>query len=111
MVFVSTLAGNGSLGFRDGENANAMFWYPNSVAVDSLGVVYVADYRNNRIRKISNGNLSTLAGNGVRGFQDGQGTTSMLGYPYGVTVDASDNIYFVELNSNSVRKISALGNS
>lgn len=68
--FVSTLAGNGSLGFRNGENAKAMFWYPNSVAVDSLGVVYVADYRNNRIRKISNGNLSTLAGNGVRGQQD-----------------------------------------
>ena len=49
---VSTLAGSGNTGFADGPGATAQFYYPQGVAVDANGYVYVADYHNNRIRKI-----------------------------------------------------------
>ena len=84
-LVVSTLAGDGTNGFRDGPGAAARFNRPIGAAVDGEGTVYVADHDGNRIRKISpDGVVSTLAGNGTFGFRDGPapppGSTGLLGW-------------------------------
>jgi DNA-binding beta-propeller fold protein YncE len=66
-VTVSTLAGSSVEGYADGSGAEAQFYLPTGIAVDSVGNVYVADLLNHRIRKISpTGDVSTLAGGGIR---------------------------------------------
>jgi predicted RNase H-like HicB family nuclease len=107
---VSTLAGSGNQGFADGTATTAMFSYPAGVAVDSYGNVYVADFHNNRIRKISPlGEVSTLAGSGNEDFADGQGTDASFHYPAGVAVDGSGNVLVADAVNNRIRKISASG--
>jgi ABC-type branched-subunit amino acid transport system substrate-binding protein/sugar lactone lactonase YvrE len=91
---VSTLAGDGEAGHRDGPAAQAQFDAPTDVAVDAAGVIYVADSRNNRIRTISpEGMVSTLAGSGERGFRDGPPDQAQFDGPSRLAVDASGNVY------------------
>jgi sugar lactone lactonase YvrE len=109
---VSTLAGNGMQGYYDGTGGaegTAMFDSPVGLAIDSVGNVYVGDASNNRIRKIdTNGNVTTLAGNGIEGFADG--TLGPLGTaefhsPAGVAVDSATNVYVADALNNRIRKI------
>ena len=105
---VSTLAG-GTEGFRDGSGTSAQFNKPTGVTVDAAGNVYVADYFNHRIRKISpEGLVSTLAG-GTQGFRDGSGTSAQFNKPTGVAVDASGNVYVADSSNHRIRKISPEG--
>jgi ABC-type branched-subunit amino acid transport system substrate-binding protein/sugar lactone lactonase YvrE len=91
---VSTLAGDGEAGHRDGPVAQAQFNAPTDVAVDAAGVIYVADSRNNCIRAISpDGVVTTLAGNGERGFQDGPPDQAQFDGPSRLAVDAGGNLY------------------
>lgn len=94
---VSTLVGSGVFGYADGSSDNAKFSHPIGVAVDSVGNVYVADQDNNQSRKVDpTGNVSTLAGNGTAGFQDGTGGpsgTAEFNNLIGVAVDAVGNVY------------------
>ncbi|WP_188597675.1 MBG domain-containing protein, partial [Polaribacter pacificus] len=107
-VTVSTFAG-GSWGNTDGTGTAAKFKYPSGVAVDDSGNVYVADYNNNLIRKISpEGVVSTLAGNGY-GFANGTGTAAKFMHPYGLAVDGSGTVYVAEYSGNRIRKISPEG--
>jgi len=107
---VSTLAGDGTFGFVEGPGINARFRDPFGVAVDGSGNVYVADFFNNRIRKITAGGVvSTLAGNGTQGSVDGPGTTSQFRFPKGVAVDGSGNVYVADTNNHRIRKITAAG--
>jgi len=103
---VSTLAGSGTRGFADGAGTAAQFNYPQGIAVDSTGTVYVADAGNHRIRKIQpDGTVSTLAGSGTRGFADGAGTGAKFNFPYGVAVDSTGTVYVADWGSNRIRRI------
>jgi sugar lactone lactonase YvrE len=104
---VSTLAGNGSVGSA---NTIASFEQPTGVAVDAAGNVYVADNGNNLIRMISpSGVVTTLAGNGVPGLNNGPDTAASFYYPTGVAVDDAGNVYVADFNNSSIRKITSAG--
>ena len=111
---ISTFAGSGTAGFGgDGAAAaSAQLNLPMGVAVDAAGVVYIAEFGNNRVRKVAaNGNISTLAGTGVNGFSgDGaQATSAMLNGPQAVAVDSNGIVYIADTSNNRIRKVAANG--
>jgi serine/threonine protein kinase/streptogramin lyase len=100
---VTTLAGSpGTAGNLDGQGADARFWNPQGLAVDSAGNVYVADTGNNAIRKITPMGVVTA----VPIPTSGSGNPIQLKSPGGVAVDAAGNIYIADSNNQCVRKIS-----
>ncbi|WP_291274392.1 SMP-30/gluconolactonase/LRE family protein [Flavobacterium sp.] len=106
---VTTVAGNGEGGFADGNAATAQFYYPYGVAVDKYGIIYVADYFNNKIRKITpTGSVSTIAGS-VEGYADGYYTNAKFKNPIRVIVDTEQNLYVTDSGNNKIRKISYMG--
>jgi sugar lactone lactonase YvrE len=105
---VTTLAGSGFAGYADGPGTTARFHYPQSVAVDSAGNVYVCDEYNKRIREVSpSGMVSTLAGNGTQGFVDGPGTSAEFNNLSDLVADTFGNVYVSD--NNSVREITPTG--
>jgi hypothetical protein len=110
---ISTLAGNGTAGFsgNGGLATGAELDEPSGVAVDTSGNLYIADYYNNRIRKVtaSTGDISTVAGNGTAGYSGdgGAATSAELYWPYGVAVDMSGNIYIADSTNERIRKVTA----
>lgn len=103
---VSTLAGDGRYGFKDGAGNIAEFNAPDGVGVDGAGNVYVADVLNNRIRKITpDGQVSTWAGDGSATFKDGKGTAAAFYNPYGVAVTPDGALYVADANNNRIRGI------
>lgn len=108
---VSTLAGSGNQGYADGPDTAAKFNYPYGIAVDGIGNVYVSEYYNHRIRKISPAGLvSTLAGSGNYTYADGIGTAASFNYPTSLAVDDSGKVVYVADQGNDrIRKISCSG--
>ena len=105
---VSTLAGSGTMGNANGPAATASFNGPYGVAVDAAGNVYVADLFNSLIRKITPaGNVTTYAGSGTRGNQDGPAASATFNEPDCVAVDAAGNLYVGELTD--IREITPDG--
>jgi len=107
---VTTLAGTaGQIGSADGTGAAASFWYPEAVAVDGAGNVYVADRNNATIRKVTPaGVVTTLAGSaGQNGSADGTGAAASFSYPSGVAVDGAGNVYVADSDNNTIRKVTA----
>ncbi|OOQ57312.1 FG-GAP-like repeat-containing protein [Mucilaginibacter pedocola] len=89
--------------------AAVKFNYPNGLAIDASGNLYVTEYNNFRVRKISAGGVvTTLAGNGTENYKDGKATETGIPYPGSITIDAFNNVY-VNIQS-SVSKIDAQGN-
>lgn len=104
---VSTLAGDGTTGYKDGEAAAARFADPYGMAVDGKGNIIIADLTNNKVRKLAGSTVSTVAGAG-KGFMDGAGTAAQFNSPTDVCVDAAGNIYVADLANNCIRIISLL---
>lgn len=109
---VSTLAGSGAFGSTNGTGKAAAFNYPNGVAVDATGNVYVADQGNNQIRKITPaGAVTTLSGTLIAGYTNTSaiGVPASFNGPTGVTTDALGNIYVADFGNNLIRKIASTG--
>ena len=107
---VTTFAGNGTFGDTDGSANIASFNQPVDVIVAATGTIYVTDHNNNKIRKITPlGEVSTLAGNGTTGAVNGNGNTASFNTPFGMSVDADENIYVAERLNRMIRKITSSG--
>ena len=110
---ITTVAGNGQLGFAgDGGFAtNALLNNPKGVAVDSAGNIYIADTFNDRIRMVTPGGIiTTIAGNGQLGFS-GNGvpaTSAAFYFPSFVAVDGGGNVYVADNQNNMVRELEPL---
>ncbi|MDE2432882.1 MAG: hypothetical protein KGN37_08530 [Burkholderiales bacterium] len=109
---VSTLAGTaGVQGSGDGTGSAASFYWPNGIATDSAGNVYVAELANNTIRKITPaGVVSTLAGTaGAQGSVDGIGAAARFDHPSSVATDSAGNVYVSDSYNSTIRKITPAG--
>lgn len=107
---VSTLAGNGTAGFADGQGAAARFTSPRGIASDGAGNLFVVDTGNARIRKVTpDGTVTTVAGDGTAGYFDGPADKAEFNDARGITTDASGNLYVADTGNYRVRKIAADG--
>jgi hypothetical protein len=99
---LTLVAGNGTFGFSgdNGPAASAQLSITSAVAVDSAGNLYIAD--NNRIRKVSDGVITTIAGNGTGGFSgdNGLATSAQLNDPRGLALDSAGNLYIADAGNN-----------
>ena len=111
---ITTVAGGGdsNLTGDGGPATQGSLAEPTSVAFDSLGNLYIADYQGNRIRKVdTKGIITTVAGNGVSDStgDGGPATSAAIRLPWGLAVDSTGNIYFAERIGGRVRRVDPTG--
>ena len=111
---VTTIAGNGNIGFVDGNNADAEFDYPRGIVMDSEGNLFISDSWNHRIRKINLADsiVSTFAGGGINtgvssigDLVDDSDTSARFYTPSGLAIDGEDNIYVADAYNHRIRMI------
>ncbi|MGA2340187.1 MAG: NHL repeat-containing protein, partial [Terracidiphilus sp.] len=108
---ITTVAGIGTAGYSGdgGAATSAKLNYPQGVAVDANDDIYIADFQNSRIRKVSasTGVITTVAGTGAAGYSgdDGAATSAKLDEPEGVAVDALGNIYIADTFNYRIREV------
>ena len=104
---VSTVAGDAKAGFADGIGANALFNAPGGIVADGSGRFFVADTGNNRVRVIAPGwKVSTLAGSGVSGADDGPGGQASFKAPAGIDLDSKGFLWLADSGNGRIRRIS-----
>ncbi len=110
---ITTVAGNGTAAYSgDGAAAtSASLFLPEAVAVDAAGNLYIADTGNYRIRKIGNGIITTVAGDGEQMYSGdgGAATSAGLDTPTGIAVDAAGNLYIADSHNQRIRMVNAQG--
>ena len=103
---VTTLAGSGRVAFEEGKGEDASFNTPRGIAMGPDGNLYVADFGNHRIRKITpDGTVSTYAGDGTSGFSDGVPEKARFAKPSGVGVDKEGRVYVADFGNNAIRVV------
>ena len=107
---ITTVAGSGTAGFSgdNGPATTARLNGPRDVAVDFAGNLYIADTDNQRIRKVANGVITTVAGSGTAGFSgdNGAATGAQLNGPRGVAMDSAGNLYIADADNHRIREVS-----
>lgn len=112
---VTTIAGlAGNYGYLDGTGSGARFYVPLGIAVDSAGVIYVADYFNDCIRKVApvgaNWVVTTVAGSNISaGGADGTNSAARFWNPSAVAVNSAGVLFIADSQNNSIRKIKPMG--
>jgi sugar lactone lactonase YvrE len=111
---ITTVAGSGARGFGgDGGSAlTAQLNSPHGIALDATGNLYIADYSNHRVRKITvAGVITTIAGNGSAGGSGdgGPAISAQLNLPRGIAVDSTGNVFIADSGNNRVRKVTPAG--
>jgi uncharacterized protein (TIGR03437 family) len=111
---ITRIAGNGQSGYSgDGGVATAaQLEYPDGIAVDAAGNVYVADLAAHVVRIIApNGTISTYAGQGTAGYagDGGAAIEAQLNAPMGLALDSAGNLYIADSGNHAVRKVSKSG--
>ncbi len=109
---VSTIAGTGTSGFINGIGSAAKLSGPTGMDIDNNGNLIFSDFFNHAIRKVGPGpsyQVSTVAGNGENGYQNGFGSQARFNFPVGIVVDANNNILVADRSNHTIRQITAAG--
>ncbi len=110
---ISTYAGNRTAGFSgdSGAPTSAQLSSPLGLTLDSSGNLYIADSVNQRVRKISGGNITTVAGNGTKGYtgDGGPATSAEMLNPSAVAVDSAGNLYIADTSNHVIRMVTSGG--
>jgi sugar lactone lactonase YvrE len=106
---VTTIAG-GIAGFQNGPALTAKFHFPSDIVVTPDGAIYVTDVVYSVIRKIFNGQVTTLAGGSGYGIVNGNGTSAQFKDPYSIGADADGNLYTTDGGDARIRRITSTGN-
>lgn len=112
---MTTYAGSGSEGYSGdgGPATSASLFQPRAIAFDRAGNLYIADAANDVVRRVDGATriISTVAGNGNRGFGQDQvpPTATSLSYPEGVAVDSAGSLYIADSSNHRIRKIARVG--
>lgn len=102
---VTSLAGS-TMGYADGTGTNAAFNIPKDIACDAQGNLYVADYDNQCLRKVTpEGVVTTILGNRTAGYLNGTGLSTQVSGPRGLAFDPYGNLYLADTGNNCIRKI------
>ncbi|MEK8126322.1 stalk domain-containing protein [Paenibacillus filicis] len=118
LLQVTTQAGSGDTGSRDGALLYANFRAPSSLVVRPDGTIIVSDSRNHEIRKVTNDQVSVLAGTfyqkdakgmPVGALNDGGADTALFSDPHGMAADATGNLYVADTGNHAIRKVSTTG--
>src|ERR1035441_1851416 len=98
LYHVETVAGSSLIG-DGGPALAAQFSTIQGIAIDRLGNLYLSDTGNHRVRKLSNGIVTTIAGTGVAGFGGDRGSAliAQLNFPYGLALDSTGNLYVAQI--------------
>jgi hypothetical protein len=111
---VTTVAGDGRAGLRDGPAREAEFMMPSALAVDAGGALYIADQSAQRIRKLEHGSVTTVAGSGGPistglsvdgGYRDGPALQARFSEPSGIAVGPDGSLYVADMMNHCVRRI------
>ncbi|MER5681531.1 RICIN domain-containing protein [[Kitasatospora] papulosa] len=109
---ISTVAGKGTAGFSGdgGPATSAQLNLPLGVVMDSAGALFISDYNNHRVRKVTpDGKIATLAGKGTGGFggDEGPAAAAQLNNPFGLAVDCVDALYIADHINNRIRRVAS----
>lgn len=109
-INVSLIAGSGTVGLVNATGAVAQFNTPLRAAVDDFDNIFVTDYGNNIIRKITpTGVVTNFAGSGATGSEDGNGENASFNKPWGITIDSQNNLFVTDYGNHIIRKITPTG--